>query len=108
MPEAAIAHDRDDALVGFGVEGGRSRATEPVAHGGRADIEGRQDREEMAADVAAHMVWAEFALDELHRREDRPLRAARAEGGWTRLHLRANGLDRGLSRIVALRRALLG
>ena len=41
----------------------------------------------MAADVARHLVLAEFLLDELHRREDRPLRAAGAEARRPHRHL---------------------
>ena len=55
-------------LLGFfGVERGGACPAEPVAHGGGADIERRQDREQMAADVAADVVRPELALDQLHR-----------------------------------------
>ncbi len=53
VPEAAIAEECDRALVGLRVERGGARAAEAVAHGGRADVERRQDREQVAADVAA-------------------------------------------------------
>src|SRR6516164_10846638 len=73
-----------------------------------ADIEGWEDREEVAADIAAHMMAAKLALDELHGGEDRPLRAAGAEGRRARLHLAVDGEHRGFARIIALGRTLLG
>ena len=68
-------------LASCAVEGRVGRGAEAIAHGRAADVEGRQDREEVAADVARHLVLAELLLDELHGREDRPLRAAGAEAG---------------------------
>src|SRR5262249_2328018 len=62
-------------------------AAEAVAHGGIADVEWRQHREQMAADITADVMCAELALDELHRRKDRPLRAAGAERGRAPVHV---------------------
>ncbi len=86
MPEAAIAHDRDRALARRNVEGGGRRRAQPVAHGGGADIERRQDREQMAADIGGDMVRAELLLHQLHRGKDRPLRAAGAKTRRPRRH----------------------
>ena len=92
VPEAAVAHHRDRALAAVGVERGGAGAAEAVAHGGVADVERRQDREQVAADVAAHVMRAELALDQLHRGEDRPLRAAGAERRRAAVHLAGDGL----------------
>ena len=67
----------DRALVRLDIERRRAGAAEPVAHRGRADVERRQDREQVAADVAADVVRPELALDQLHGGEDRPLRDSR-------------------------------
>ena len=92
-----------DALVGLDVEGrGRGRP-EAVAHRRRADVEGRQDREQVAADIGRDVVLAELLLDQLHRREDRPLRAAGAEAGRTRRHDLGQRLD---LRVVQHRRGV--
>src|SRR6266700_6544060 len=87
VPESAIAEERDRALVGLGVERRGSRTAEAVAHRGRADVERRQDREQVTADIAAHMMGAELAFDQLQGREDRPLRTAGAERGRARMYL---------------------
>ena len=58
VPEAAVAHDRDRLLVGLDVEGRGRRRSEAVAHRSAADIERRQDREQMAADVAGDVMLA--------------------------------------------------
>ena len=87
MPEAAVAHHRDGALAGLHVERRGAGGAEAVAHRGGADVERREDREQVAADVGADVMRAEFALDELHRGEDRPLRAAGAERRRPAVHL---------------------
>ena len=82
VPEAAVAHDADGALAGLG--GVERRGTGPaqaVAHGRGADVEGRQDREQVTADVAADVMRSELAFHQLHRGEYRALGAAGAEGG---------------------------
>ncbi len=86
VPEAAVAHHRDRALVGRHVEGRGRGGPEAVAHRRRADVERRQDREQMAADVGGDVVLPELLLDQLHRREDRPLRTADAEARRPRRH----------------------
>ena len=79
MPEAAIAHHREGALAAARIERRRAGRPQAVAHGGVAEIEGRQYREQVAADVAADVQRTELPLQQLHRRENRPLGAARAE-----------------------------
>ncbi|MCY1226862.1 hypothetical protein D9M72_391120 [compost metagenome] len=86
VPEAAVAHHGDGALAAGRVQGRGAGAAQAVAHGGVAQVERRQDREQVAADVGAHMVLADLALDQLHRGEDRALRAAGAEAGRARMH----------------------
>ena len=84
-PPSPIEGDRA-RFFASDVEGrGRGRP-EPIAHGGGADIEGRHDREQMAADIGGDVVRAELLLDQLHRGEDRPLRTADAEAGRARRH----------------------
>ena len=67
------------------VERRRAGRAEAVAHRRVAEVERRQDREQVAADVGADVVRAELALDQLHRGEDRPLRAAGAEARRARV-----------------------
>ncbi len=75
-------------LAGFGrVERRRTGPAQAVAHGGGADVEGRQDGEQVTADVAAHVMLAQFALHQLHRGEDGPLGTAGAERRRARVHL---------------------
>ena len=91
MPEAAIAHHRDGAPSPWrGLERGCTGGTEAIAHRGIADIERRQDREQVAADIGRHMKCAHLALDHLHRRENRPLWTTGAE---TRRALRHFGVQ---------------
>ncbi len=62
VPEAAVAEHRDRTLARRHVEGrGRGRA-QAVAHRRRADVEGRQDREQMAADVGGDVMRPELLL----------------------------------------------
>ncbi len=86
VPEAAVTHHRDRALAGLDVEGRGGRRSEPVAHGRRADVERRQDRKEMAADIGRDVMRTELLFHELHRREDRPLRTADAKPRRSRRH----------------------
>ncbi len=86
VPEAAIAHHRDHALVGLHVEGGSRRGAEAIAHGRGADVEGRKDREKVAADIRRDVMRPQFLLDEFHCSEDRPFRAAGAEARRARRH----------------------
>ena len=69
---------------------------EAIAHRRRADIERRQDREQMAADIGGDVMRAELLLDQLHRGEDRPLRTAGAEARRARRHDFAQRLDLGI------------
>ena len=80
MPEAAVAHDRDDPLVEIRRDPGRAGEAEAVAEHGLADAEGRQGGEGVAADIAADMRLAEILLHQLDGAEHRPFRAAGAEG----------------------------
>ena len=93
MPEAAVAHDGDRALGRRHIEGRRAGRAQAVAHGGGAQVEGRQDREQVAADVAGNMVLAQRFLRQRQRREDRALGAAGTEAGRARRHYRRQPLD---------------
>ena len=92
VPEAAVAHDADHALVGLDVERRGTGCTQPIAHGGVAHVEGRQDGEQVAADVCRDMVRAELALHQLHGGEDGPLWAAGAKARRAVVH-HGRGLD---------------
>src|SRR5438067_1677329 len=59
---------------------------EAIAHRGRADIERRQDREQMTADIGCDVMGAEILFDQLHRRKNRSLRTAGAEARRARRH----------------------
>src|SRR3546814_6676228 len=54
VPEATVAHDRDCPLVPC-LEGRGPRCSQTIAHGRIADVEGRQDRKEMAANVGRNV-----------------------------------------------------
>src|SRR3984893_15184719 len=95
MPEATVADERDGALTRHGIEGGCSRSAESVAHRGVADVERGKHREEMAADVATHVVRSELALDEFHCRKDRAFRTAGTERGRSNANLSRDGPPRG-------------
>ena len=86
VPKAAVAHHRDRALARLDVEGRGGGRAQPVAHGGGADIEGRHDREQVAADIGGDVVRPELALDQFHGGKDRPLRTAGAEARRPRRH----------------------
>jgi hypothetical protein len=101
MPEATVADERD-RLLGRGYVKGRSRRrAQTIAHGRGADIERRQDREQVAADIGGDMMRPEFLLDQLHGGEDRALRAADTETRRARRHDAGERLD---ARIVGDRR----
>src|SRR6187401_1636479 len=55
VPEATIAHYRDRPLAGFDIEGRVRGRPQAIAHGRRANIERRHDREEVATDISADM-----------------------------------------------------
>ena len=84
MPEAAVAHDGDRALLHVGPDRGGAGERHAIAEDGIAHRERREGRERMAADVGRDVRRAELALHQLERREHRPLRAAGAEGGRAR------------------------
>jgi len=96
VPEPANAHHGDRPLPGRHVEGRGRGGAEPVPHGGRPDVEGRQDREQVAADIGRDVVLAEFLFDKLHRREDRSLGAADAEPRGAGRHHFGEALDLGI------------
>src|SRR6185312_1595445 len=116
VPKAAVPHDGDGPPLAFVVERRGAGRPEPIAHDAVAHVEGRQRREGMAADVGADVQRADLPLQKLHGREERALRAARAEprGPWRnyrgetfRRHER-RFLDRGAARLLPqLRRPLL-
>ena len=93
VPEAAVAHHRDRAPVA-GLEGRGASGPQAVPHRRVADVERRKDREEMAADVGRHVELPELALEELHRREDRPFGATGAQAGGTLGDLRRSDRKR--------------
>ena len=87
VPEAAIAHHADGAAVRPRVVQRRGPGpTEPVTHRGVADVEGRQDGEQVTTDVAGDVMRSKFAFHQLHRGEDRPLRATGAERRRAAVH----------------------
>ena len=51
VPEAAVAHDADHAALEIGGDAAAAGQAQPVAQHGIADIEGRQRREDVTADV---------------------------------------------------------
>src|SRR5690606_29313577 len=81
VPEAAVAHDGDGALGRRHVEGRGAGGAQAVAHGRGAQVEGRQNREQMAADVAGDVVFAQFFLGQAKRRKYRTLGTAGTEAG---------------------------
>src|SRR3546814_8936932 len=71
VPEATVAHDRDCPLVPC-LEGRGPRCSQTIAHGRIADVEGRQDRKELAANVGRNVKLPEFTLQKFHgRKKDR-------------------------------------
>ncbi len=87
VPEAAIAHHADGAALRPRVVQRRGPGpTEPVTHRGVADVEGRQDGEQVTTDVAGDVMRSKLAFHQLHRGEDRPLRAAGAERRRAAVH----------------------
>src|SRR5207249_4657042 len=81
MPEAAIAHHRLRASRHGRMHGRVGGEPQAVAKHGVADVEGRQRGEEVAADIRRQVELAGLALENLHRREYRALRAADTEAG---------------------------
>ena len=82
VPEAAVAHDRDDPPAEQGRDGARRGEPHPVSEDRVTDVERRLRREGRAADVGRHVRVADLRLalaEDLHRAEHRPLGAARAE-----------------------------
>src|SRR5262249_56176119 len=86
-PERAAPGGGGAALPRRYVERGRARAAQPIPHRGIAEVERRQDREQVATDVAAHVMGPELALDQLHGSEDRPFGTAGAKRRGTAVHL---------------------
>ena len=60
MPESAIAHDADYALVETWGQAGRAGKPQPIAHNRVANIEGRQSCKGMATNIGANMSRTEF------------------------------------------------
>src|SRR5712664_1764738 len=100
MPEAAVAHHRDGALLHHR----RHRAGRGERHAEAqdrvAEIERRQGGEGVAADVARDVNLAEFTLQKLDRREHRPFGTADAEAG--RPARAASKRSRGRARSMSL------
>src|SRR6202020_8441 len=93
VPEASIAHDADRPLIAFArVESRSPSPSQTISHGCGTKIEGRKDRKQMAADIAAHVMWAQFSLHQLHSREDWALRAACTKRWRPWMHERFNRL----------------
>ena len=84
MPEAAVAHDRDRALLHVGRDRRGAGQRHAVAEDRVAERERREGRERMAADIGADMGRPQFALHQLDGGKHRALRAAGAEGGRAR------------------------
>ena len=79
VPEAAVAHDRDRALVHVRADRGGAGQRHAVAEDRIAERERREGRERMAADIGADMGRADLALHKLDGGEHRALRTAGAE-----------------------------
>ena len=99
MPESAVAHDAHGALLVGHHQGRGAGRAQAVAGYGVADVEGGDCGEGMAADVHAHLQFAEFLLQQLDRGEERAFRAAGTQAGrplWHQLRqffpVRAVGL----------------
>ena len=103
MPEAAVAHDRDRALLHVGRDRGGARQRHAVAENGIAERERREGRERMAADIGADVGRPQFALHQLDGGKHRALRAAGAEGGRARRQRPERGCGFGLVRDQAAR-----
>ena len=86
MPEATITHHRDGTLARWCIERRGSCTAQAIAHGGVTNIERRQDGEQVAANVSAHVVLTQLALHQLHGAENRPLRAPCTKSWWTLMH----------------------
>src|SRR5262249_46546605 len=76
MPETAVTHDGYSPLASIRAERGCGGSTQAVAHDAVSHVEWRQGRERMAADVGADVQRPRFLLQNLHRREKRPLRTS--------------------------------
>ena len=88
VPKAAVAHDGQRAPIGLGrVEGRSTGPAQSIAHGGRANVEGRQDGKQVTADVGADVARAELAFEHLEGGKDRSLGAAGAKRRRPGLHL---------------------
>ena len=96
MPETAVAHHRDRTTLVAHVERGGASGTESIPHDGAAEVERREGRKRVAADVGTDIDRAELALEELDRGKQRSLRTADAEARWPRRHdgLEARQRDR--------------
>ena len=109
MPEAAVAHHRDGSLLHDRRHRARGGERHAEAQDRVAEIERRQGREGMAADVARDMDLADLALEQLDRREHRPLGTADAEARRPQRQRPAQDLLRlgaaGACRLEALARA---
>ena len=75
-------------VVRAGAERRRARRAQAIAHRRVADVERRQDRKQVAADIAGDVELADLLLDQLHRGKDRPFRAAGAKARGTLRHVR--------------------
>ena len=94
-------------LPPVGAEGGSAGGAQPVAHDAVAHVERRQRRERVAADVGADVQRPGLLLQQLHRREERPFRAADAQTRRPRRHERGE-LARRHQRHFAARGAVIG
>ncbi len=104
VPEPAVTHHRDGPLAGAAPEGRGARGAESISHRRVADVERRQDRKQVAADIGADVMLAQLALDKLHRREERTFRTASAEPGRALRHLfRQRGVGHGRLRCLGHR-----
>jgi len=108
VPEAAVPHHADGPFAlrraGRRVERRRAGRAQAVAHGRVPEIERRQDGEQVAADVGAHVVRPQLALDQLHRREDGPFRAAGAKARRPRVDAVGDRRERDHRRLERLAR----
>ncbi len=94
VPEPAVAHYRHGAFGEQRIDRGIARHAQAVAEHGVADVERRQGREQVAADVGRDVELAGLAFGELHRREHRALRTAHAKAWWAGRHRASEQLRR--------------
>ena len=81
VPESAIAHDAHGALLMGHHQGRCAGRPQAVTGDGIADVERGDRGERVAADIHAHLQFAEFLFQQLDRGEERAFRASGTQAG---------------------------